>query len=148
MDETASPSLATNQPARVLFRSEPAVTFAGTVARLGREADRETREFVVDVRVEKLPRNWTIGQRAEVFIETGRRTGVVTVPSSFVHWRGGRPSVVVNDHGRARWRDIAVGLRDSDQVEVVQGLTAGEVAVKPLPGRKEPLDEGQRLIAR
>ena len=31
--------------------------------------DRETREFIVDVRVEQLPVNWAVGQRAEVYIQ-------------------------------------------------------------------------------
>ena len=77
VDETAISALKVGQPARVVFRSEPAKSFAGEVARLGREADRETREFIVDVRVKELPENWTIGQRAEVYIETGRKTNAV-----------------------------------------------------------------------
>src|ERR1035437_7043733 len=63
VDETAITGLKTGQPARVVFRSEPAQSYAGEVARLGREADRETREFVVDVRVKELPENWIIGQQ-------------------------------------------------------------------------------------
>ncbi|MFN2427781.1 MAG: efflux RND transporter periplasmic adaptor subunit, partial [Candidatus Binatia bacterium] len=68
VDETAMPALATDQPARIVFRSEPGRSYPGKVSRLGREMDRETREFLVDVRALELPKNWTIGQRAEVFI--------------------------------------------------------------------------------
>ena len=75
VDETAMTDLVTGQPARVVFRSEPGMNYPGEVARLGRETDRETREFLVDVRVKELPKNWTVGQRAEVFIETGRKSG-------------------------------------------------------------------------
>ena len=64
VDETAMASLATNQPSLVVFRSEPEKPYPGEVARLGRETDRETREFIVDVRVKSSPKNWTIGQRA------------------------------------------------------------------------------------
>jgi hypothetical protein len=63
------------QPARVIFRSEPDRSYPGRVVRLGRETDRETREFVVDVQPEVLPKNWAIGQRAEVYIEAASRTG-------------------------------------------------------------------------
>ena len=82
VDETAMAGLKPGQPARVVFRSEPGKSYAGEVARLGREADRETREFVVDVRVKELPENWTMGQRAEVFIETGRKSDVVVMPAA------------------------------------------------------------------
>lgn len=70
VDETEMPRLAKGQKARVIFRSEPQKNYPGVVSRLGREMDRETREFLVDVRVEQLPVNWAVGQRAEVYIQT------------------------------------------------------------------------------
>jgi HlyD family secretion protein len=73
VDETEMSRIAVGQPARVAFRSEDAKSFRGEVARLGRETDRETREFTVDIRVLELPTNWAVGQRAEVYIETARR---------------------------------------------------------------------------
>lgn len=70
VDETAISKVAEGQMARVVFRSESDKNYLGIVSRIGRETDRETREFLVDVRVNKLPKNWTIGQRAEVYIQT------------------------------------------------------------------------------
>ena len=122
--------------------------YIGEVARLGREADRETREFVVDVRVKELPANWTIGQRAEVFIETGRKSGILVIPQPYLLWREGKPGVFVNDHGKARWRDLTPGLRGLKNLEVTQGLTAGEQIVKPPTGQKQPLADGQRITAK
>lgn len=148
VDESAMSGLKAGQPARVVFRSEPAKSCAGEVARLGREADRETREFVVDVRVKDLPENWTIGQRAEVFIETGRKSNVVLLPAQFVRWRENKPGVFINNHGKARWHDIALGLRGVQNVEVTQGLSAGEQVVQPVEGQKQPLTEGQRIKAK
>ncbi|MBV6500663.1 MAG: Multidrug resistance protein MdtA [Prosthecobacter sp.] len=69
VDETEMPKLAPGQKARVVFRSEPQKNYPGVVSRLGLEMDRETREFIVDVRVEQLPVNWAVGQRAEVYIQ-------------------------------------------------------------------------------
>jgi HlyD family secretion protein len=148
VDETAMTGLQAGQPARVVFRSEPAKNYAGEVARLGREADRETREFVVDVRVKELPENWTIGQRAEVFIETGHKSNVVLMPSQFVRWRENNPGVFVNDRGQARWRGVTLGLRGLQNVEVTQGLSAGDQIVRPVEGQKQPLTDGQRITAK
>jgi len=145
VDETAMTGLKAGQPARVVFRSEPAKSYAGEVARLGREADRETREFVVDVRVKELPENWTIGQRAEVFIETGHKSNVLLLPPQFVRWREGRPGVFVNDHGKSRWREVTLGLRGLQNVEVTQGLSAGDQIARPVEGQKQPLSEGQHI---
>ena len=146
VDETAMAGLKANQPARVVFRSEPARSYVGEVARLGREADRETREFIVDVRVKELPENWTIGQRAEVFIETGRKSNTLALPPEFVRWRDNQPGVFVNDHGHARWRDVTLGLRGREAVEITQGLAAGDVVCKPRE-QKQQLTDGQRIAA-
>jgi HlyD family secretion protein len=148
VDETAMTGLKAGRPARVVFRSEPAKSYAGEVARLGREADRETREFVVDVQVKELPENWTIGQRAEVFIETGRKSNVVLLPPQFVRWRENKPGGFVNDHGKARWRGVTLGLRGLQNVEVTQGLSAGEQIVRPVEGQKQPLTDGQRISSK
>lgn len=145
VDETAMTGLKVDQSARVVFRSAAAKSYVGEVARLGREADRETREFVVDVRVKELPVSWTIGQRAEVFIETGHKSGVVMIPQPYVLWREGKPGVFVNDHGKARWHDFTAGIRGLKDIEVTQGLSAGEQIVKPPVGQKLPLAEGQRI---
>ncbi len=148
VDETAASALATGQNARVVFRSEPERIYPGEVARLGRETDRETREFLVDARVRELPPNWTIGQRAEVFIETGRKQDALTLPQRFLQWREGKPGVLVAERGRAVWRDVTLGLNGRDKVEVTDGLSAGErVAVLADP-KQAPLKSGQRVKAK
>jgi len=135
VDETALTPLRTNQPARVVFRSEPARSYAGRVARLGRQTDPETREVVVDVLLQELPSNWTIGQRAQVYIEAGQATNVLVLPAKFLFWRGGQPGVLVNDQGWARWREVKLRLRGRDAVEVTSGLTVGEQVVAPAGGK-------------
>ncbi len=54
VDETAMPALKADQPARITFRSAPTRSYPGKVSRLGRETDRETREFLVDARATQL----------------------------------------------------------------------------------------------
>jgi RND family efflux transporter MFP subunit len=129
VDETAMSGLAVGQPARVVFRSEPGHDFAGEVARLGRQTDPETREFIVDVRLTSLPRNWTIGQRAEVYISTARANASATVPVQVVQVRLNQPGVFVAEDGKARWRTVQVGVRGRDRIEIVTGLKAGERVV-------------------
>jgi len=145
VDETAMPGLAVDQPARIFFRSEPGHGYPGKVSRLGRETDRETREFLVDVHAAELPKNWTIGQRAEVFIETGRQADAVVLPSAFVVWKDGRAGVLVNAGGKTQWREITPGLRGKDQLAVIKGLNAGDQVVRAPDSRKTPLAEGQRI---
>ncbi|MGE3107801.1 MAG: efflux RND transporter periplasmic adaptor subunit [Phycisphaerales bacterium] len=145
VDETELARLAEGQPARVVFRSEPGVEYAGAVSRVGREADRETREIVVDVRVEALPGNWAVGQRAEAYVRVDRKVGVVTLPAALVLVRDGKAGVMVDDGGIARWREIAVGLRGRGAVEVTSGLSPGDVVVSPASPTAGALRSGRRI---
>ncbi|MCX7408480.1 MAG: efflux RND transporter periplasmic adaptor subunit [Planctomycetales bacterium] len=147
VDETEMSRLKVDQPARVVFRSEPDREFTGKVYRLGREADRETREFVVDVRILELPANWAVGQRADVFIETERKPEVTVLPPGFVVWRDNEPGVFLNANGSAEWRPLVLGLRRHDMVEVVRGVEPGELVILPLDGRAT-LRTGGRIHSR
>lgn len=140
VDETAMGLLSAGQPARIVFRSAPETVIPGKVARLGSETDRETREFLVDVDVLQLPKQWAIGQRAEAYIETGRRDSVLFVPQRFIVWREGKPGVTVNNGGKAQWHKITLGLRGKDNVEVTEGLTVNDMVIGALPGSELPRD--------
>ncbi len=147
VDETEMARLQPERPARVVFRSEPDKSYAGEVARLGRESDRETREFLVDVRVAELRQNWAVGQRAEVYIETGRKADVVLLPARFVVRRDGTAGVYVDQNARAVWRPVQLGLRGRETVEVVAGLSAGERVIAPTALQAAGLKPGQRIAA-
>ncbi len=144
VDETELAKVQPGQLARVVFRSEPDRAYPGRVARLGRETDRETREFVVDVHVLELPKNWTVGQRAEVYVEVARKRDVILLPANYVVWRDKLAGVFVNVSGRAVWRSVKVGLRSQDKVEVLEGIDTGETVVAPLDPRTT-LAEGRRI---
>ena len=142
VDETEMSRVQQDEVARVLFRSEPDRSYPGTVVRLGREADRETREFIVDVRVLELPMNWAVGQRAEAMIEVAEKADVIVLPAKLLVNRGGEPGVFLDHAGVATWRPVTVGLRSRDALEVLAGLQAGDVVITPTDLRTS-LSHGQ-----
>jgi len=129
VDETEMQRVTEGQAARVVFRAEPETSYIGKVVRLGRETDRETREFLVDVEIERLPRNWSVGQRADVFIDTAHKDGVTVVPSQLIVRNQGEIGVIANREGRAVWQPVKTGLRGQAQVEIVAGLSPGDIIV-------------------
>jgi HlyD family secretion protein len=143
IDETEMQRVNEGQRASVVFRAEPETIYRGKVARLGRETDRETREFLVDVEVEQLPRNWSVGQRADVFIETAHKEGVTIVPSRVIMRNQGTTGVIANRDGRAVWQPVKAGLRGRTQVEILDGLSPGEIVVDPQG--TDPIPEGRRI---
>ena len=144
VDESALATLAVGQPAQVVFRSEPERPYAGQVKRLAKQTDRETRELLVDVQVAELPKNWSVGQRAEVHVRTASREGTLAIPPGLIVWREGRPCVFVREAGRARLREVGLGLRGRELVEITRGLRRGEVVVLA-PGGGGRLREGAYL---
>ena len=145
VDETEMDQLKDLQPAKIVFRSQPTASFEGVVARLGKQSDRETREFTVDVRALKLPETWAIGQRAEVFIETGRVDDSVWIPASFLIRQGDERGVFVHSGGVAEWRSLELGIEGRDTVAVTDGLASGETIIKPSqPNAK--LNDGRKVL--
>jgi HlyD family secretion protein len=145
VDETAMAGLTVGQSARVVFRSEPMKSYPAKVVRLGHEADRETRELLVNVEVQELPKNWAIGQRAEIFIKTAHHANVVKIPQAFLQWRAGKSGVMVNKQGKAYWQGVSLGLVGLSEIEITQGLTAGEQIIKPIEELKQAMEDGQAV---
>jgi HlyD family secretion protein len=148
VDETEMARLQPGQPAQVVFRSETQRSYEGQIVRLGRESDRETREFLVDVLPKELPANWSVGQRADVYIETAQKSGVLLLPISFLGRVGGELGTFVDVDGRAKWRKVKLGLRGRQAVEVVEGLQPGDVVVAPIDPNAATLTDGRRVATR
>ena len=145
VDESAASSLAVGQSARIVFRSAPETPYSGEVARLARQTDPETREFLVDVRVKELPGNWSVGQRAEVYIQTGEKKDAISIPQRAVLWRDGRPGVLVDDGGKARYQEVVLGLKGRETVEVASGLAVGQTVITAADGNNGKLTDGRTI---
>ena len=137
IDETEMARLRPEQSARVVFRSESEKSYPGKVVRLGREADRETREFVVDVQVLELPENWAVGQRAEAFIEVDSKDDALVLPARLLSNRDGESGVYLNENGAAKFQPIMIGLRGRELIEVTVGLQEGDDVVTPEDSRTQ-----------
>lgn len=143
IDETAAGTIRTGQVATLLFRSDATNGISGQVVRIGRETDRETREFLVDIAPGQLPSNWTIGQRADVFIRTATIPEALSIHERFVQWREGKAGAFVVSGSQARWRPLVLGARARDRVQVREGLQASDTLVIARDGRA--LRDGQRI---
>ncbi len=144
VDETEMARIEPQQTARIVFRSEPSHGYSGRVFRIGKETDRETREFVVDVDAMELPENWAIGQRAEAYIEVDRKEDVIRLPTIWIVRRDGQSGVFVVDEDQARWQPIEIGLRNRESVEISSGLQVGERVLTPVDP-KTTLRDGRKV---
>jgi len=147
VDETAMAGLSAGQPARVLLRSQPDEPLPGHVVRLGRETDAETREFLVDVAIENLPKHWAIGQRADVYIETNRLDDALVVPMNYLVVIDGQRGVYILDGKKARWSPCELGMQGRESIEVIRGISAGDVLVRVAnPGKQNALRDQKKVV--
>lgn len=146
VDEAALPSLAEGQPVEVRFPGDPE-TYLARLDRIGSEADRQTHELPVDVVLERpFSRRVAIGQRVDVWIEVDRRPDAVRVPSEAIRREGLRTYVWLDREGRVAVADVEVGLVGEERVEVVAGLSEGDVVLLP-PEPRGVLAVGRRWRA-
>jgi len=74
---------------------------------------------------------------ASVTIFLEKREDVLAVPAKAVQRERGRTIVYVLTDGRAEPREIKVGWRDGQWIEVASGLQEGEAVLLEAPGRKQ-----------
>jgi len=131
VDETMLDKLKVGQISQIVFRSDPKTELPGKVVRISPQVDTETREVLVDVSIDRLPKSWAVGQRAEVYIETARKENATLIPQRAVVWQQGRPGVFVIKGKRVYWCKIVLGIQGKEKVEAVEGLQIGQTVVIP-----------------
>jgi HlyD family secretion protein len=146
VDQADLPQTAAGQRLVVTFDGLPGSRWEGTVTFVdpglrdvgGREVGELSGE-IADPQA-RLPSNAAV----DVQIVTGQKSGALVVPRASVLRDGDRRYVYVFDSGRARRRDVKVGLLGLAEVEVVDGL--GEKDTVILPGAVA-LSDGMRVRA-
>lgn len=131
VDEGALVQLKEGQPAQVSFPGDASHAYIGKVDRIGREADRQTHELLVDVAMDTLPERIAIGQRADVRIELSRTPEVARLASSFIQREGSAAFCYVDRGGRIARVPVVVGRTDQGWVEIVSGMAEGDLALAP-----------------
>jgi RND family efflux transporter MFP subunit len=120
----------------------------GRVSEVDQGVDVSTRAFMVHVDLPgELPDLPGVNPRPGMFVRVGfdvGRTEQMLVPASAILQRGQLEMVYVVDGDRARTRLVTLGHRRGAQVEVLSGLSEGDVVVSD-PG--VDLREGTRVVA-
>jgi HlyD family secretion protein len=145
VDEIYLDMLSSGLLAKIVLRSEPTQTISGSVSRIGREVDRETRELLVDVVFDKLPEKLAFGQRVDLWIEVAKKSDALRIPSATVVWMDGREGVLVAKGSRAKFLPLQFGLRGRELIEVNEGLSEGDIVLAPSLGQTKKLTDGQRI---
>lgn len=117
----------------VWFSSATAESGEGRIGRLDLSADPKTHLLAGEAVFPNPDGALLPGLLVSLRALTGRRSGVVTLPTGCLVRRDGEVFVFVvrDEDGRptARLRPVATGLQSSDEIEISAGLQAGESVV-------------------
>lgn len=101
----------------------------GKIATLSPAADPKTKNFQLKVEIANRQGQMKPGMYGEVELVTERRQAAAIVPAEAVLDRDGLKLVFVVEGGRARQRTVQTGIANAEQIEILEGVTAGETVI-------------------
>lgn len=129
-DQGRSGALRTGLPARILLRSAPGANLPGKVARVELQSDSVTEEKQAYIRFDALPPGLTLGELAEVTVDSGALPPALLVPNAAIQRRAGSTGVWVLENAAQRFVPVVLGQSSLEgQVQVLQGLKRGDAVV-------------------
>jgi multidrug efflux pump subunit AcrA (membrane-fusion protein) len=100
--------------------------FTGKVSRISPAVNTATRAFPFEALVPNKDAVLKPGTFARVHIESGKVDSVLTVPYAALQYRYGVNRVFVVNGDKLALRELSVGERVGDRIEVTSGVKAGE----------------------
>ena len=130
VNERDASRLRSGARARVTVDAHPDRAFAGELAHVVPQADRESRAFPVKVRVRNPEHVLKAGMFARVALEIPGNRQALHVPKDAIVRRDGASLVFVVDNGVARARPVRTGVSAAGLVELLDGAVgAGQEVV-------------------
>jgi cobalt-zinc-cadmium efflux system membrane fusion protein len=117
------------QAVKVTIPAFPESTFYGRVTLISSVVDPETRTVKVRTEVANADGRLKPDMFASVQIITAAKITAISIPLSAVLDDGGRSVVFVADGGEYKKKDVTLGLKSEDRVEIVEGLSEGDKVV-------------------
>jgi len=130
----------TGQQVSVSVEAYPGRTFTGKISRINPSVDQQTRAFEVEALIDNRENLLKPGFFVKATIPSS-----FVVDSLFVHqdalfYMYGVYKVFVIEGGALKEREVKIGERSGEEVEIVEGLTQGDRIALPTKGQE--LKEG------
>jgi hypothetical protein len=121
-------------PVSVTLDAKPDVILTGSIRQLPSPyGTGESNEGVIHVLLDTAPsaNKYQVGDKVTVTVQLASKENVLWLPPDAIRKAGGRTFVIVNSESGPKRVDIEIGLQTRDMIEIVSGLTEGQVVVGP-----------------
>ena len=125
-----STGIRVGQSASIYRRENPRKLYPGKVTRTADALDPGTRTLLTEVQVPNANNELRPGMYLQVKFSFDRDLPAVVIPAAALTIRTGGPRVAVLDNQhRVQYRQVQLGRDFGAEIEVIDGLTAGETVV-------------------
>lgn len=124
--EKMAPWIKDGQPVELYVDAYPDQTFIGKVSRISPAVNTATRAFPFEALVPNHDARLKPGTFARVHIESGKLDNVLTLPYATMQYRYGVNRVFVVEGDTLAMRELKVGDRLGERIEILSGVKAGE----------------------
>lgn len=107
----------------------PGKVFSGRILTVSPLADRQNRQFPVEIIVENSGGEISAGMLGSVGLVTAVEKETLIIPITAVLYDGIRTYTYVVENGRAARREITIGLEAQEQAAVSAGLAEGDLVI-------------------
>ncbi len=122
------PRIQIGQPAHLRVEAYPGDRFSAQVARLRPTVDAATGTFTATLEVDG-ENKLRPGMFASVYLQTDTREGALVIPRDALVLDSLGDTVYVKNDDVAERREVRLGLRSEDTVEVLEGLVEGDLLI-------------------
>jgi len=124
--EKMAPWISVGQPVDLQVDAYQGRKFTGKVSRISPGVNTSTRAFSFEALVPNTDTALKPGTFARVHIESGKVDTVLTLPYAALQYRYGVNRVFVVDGDKLAMRELTVGERLGERIEVMSGVKPGE----------------------
>jgi HlyD family secretion protein len=144
VDETERGRLATGLPVTVQLNAIPDRQFTGHIERISEIASLDfsggwpiTRNFTLEVRLDQTDSRFKPGITGDVTVVVDHIANAISIPAQALFQKSGQNTVYVWAGSQFDERQIEVGRRSGDKVQITKGLNAGEQVALRDPTTKD-----------
>ena len=126
-------------PAVVEVDAFPGEKFNGKIARVSPILDPATRTAPMEIEIPNANFRLKPGMYAKVTLEVESKENVLLIPKvALVDSEGQRGVYQANGESRAEFKPVKIGIEDAERVEILDGLSEGEMVVSDRRRRAAP----------
>jgi RND family efflux transporter MFP subunit len=142
--ERMAPWVKIGQTADVLLEAFPGRTFSGRIWRISPTVDQSKRTFLVEALIPNESAALKPGFYAKARVRTDKSDRIRLVPATAINYVYGANKIYVVTDGTIEAREVRIGDRVGDHVEIAEGVSDGEQVATTQLNR---LDTGTHVVA-